>query len=1206
MTSLLDVLNEYIFKGVIGNAAYDILKTAWEGAVQKSWETLYLDAFSTAMDELRQTLVKYADQGTVALDKAALAAALHVDLGIEPEILPFNKLTAERFLIELAQAMELRSALIIGGHQLSRDDYLQLISNLIRLARAKFKEAVLTNEEAFRRALLDEALANAELVGEVQTLLATRFAVAVEKLDVIDSKIDTQVGLIHQIATDIRDLKQHEPETLHSPNHSRRRCAVILTALPVEYKAVRAHLVDVHEETHAHGTIYERGIFIAEDRTWEVGLVEIGAGNSRAAQETERAIQYFNPSVVLFVGVAGGIKDVKLGDVVAATKVYGYESGVTGTAFKPRPVVYNSSYESEQRARAEAKKDAWLRRVRSSTPDPKPNALVGPIAAGEKVVVSTRSKIYKFLRSSYDDTLAVEMEGIGFLEAVYANPNVAAIIVRGISDLIDKKSRSDASGYQEIAARHASAFAFELLARWLLPALPAYSVAISDKPDLHQLPAIRTDFVGRTDEIRWLVEALQPGCAATVCGLGGAGKTELAFVVGDRIRERYPDAQVVVNMGGTSEQPITSAEAMTRVIQAFDPNMPLPDDPTRVERSYRKLLSDKRVLIILDDAFSAEQILSLLPSEPWALIVTSRRRIVLPNQLCVDLDALSPSEACTLLSAHTQRPNELPTQLEYIGELCGRLPLALEVAGSFLAVHIDWTLEEYITRLSDEHTRLAQLKQDNRNVEATLELSYVNLLHENSSWASKWLALSVFQASFDLEAAAAVWKVPSEDPLAVREVLSALLERSLIQFDQNTKTYRLHILIRLFAYNHLDEAERISAHISAGEYYKTRTTDRLSAALHYQEASDFPRAADLLTPDVDDLISRGQTRPLMHLLQRLIPTQLDPAQRGAVHIAIGKVCISSGSWSDALGSLRDSLEALPENASLLRASALGNLGVVHCAQGQVREGIEYYRRALAISEELNDQERILGMRHNIAIELELSGDWKNAAREYQETLRLAEQLGHIEYQARLELSLGILTTKQGDFESAQRYLGECIATAREKELEEYLVYALPSWAELLIRQKKWESAEAALKEAHALAVQKNYRPQLPEICRGIAQVSLIRHALVESRGYAEEAVNLAREMESDLDEGIGLHILGRVRLASGEDDAAVTAFKQSIALLNGHDPYALARTKTEWGIHLVLVGETEPGVALLRDARSAYEELGAQHDLTIVNEILRN
>lgn len=235
---------------------------------------------------------------------------------------------------------------------------------------------------------------------------------------------------------------------------------LILTALPVEREAVLRHLVNTTEERHSTGTQYEMGSFLS----WQVCVTQIAPGNSSAALETERAIAYFDPDIALFVGIAGGIKDVKLGDVVAATKVYGYEGGADRDHFQPRPDVGLSSYPLVQEAQIVAREEKWFARISGGAPGVKPQAFAGPIAAGAKVIKSSRGAVAALLRENYGDALAVEMEGEGFMRAAYAN-KVDAMVVRGVSDLLDGKAEADSSGSQRVASDHVAAFAFELLAR---------------------------------------------------------------------------------------------------------------------------------------------------------------------------------------------------------------------------------------------------------------------------------------------------------------------------------------------------------------------------------------------------------------------------------------------------------------------------------------------------------------------------------------------------------------------------------------------------------------------------------------------------------------------------------------------------------------------------------------------------------------------
>jgi nucleoside phosphorylase len=237
--------------------------------------------------------------------------------------------------------------------------------------------------------------------------------------------------------------------------------AVILTALGLEFQAVRAFLTDVEKKTVGSGTVYECGTFKGLSTSWRVIVAETGPGNIPSALHTERALAQHKPDALIFIGIAGGMKDVVIGDVVAATKVYGYESGKQSDEFLARPNVWNSSHSIRECAKAVARNSDW--KAKLGTSDSSPTAFVGPIASGEKVLSSKDSDLFSFLKRNCSDALAVEMEAYGCLEAASAHPEVEVLIVRGISDLIEHKLEADQSGSQQIAATHASAFAFAVL-----------------------------------------------------------------------------------------------------------------------------------------------------------------------------------------------------------------------------------------------------------------------------------------------------------------------------------------------------------------------------------------------------------------------------------------------------------------------------------------------------------------------------------------------------------------------------------------------------------------------------------------------------------------------------------------------------------------------------------------------------------------------
>ncbi len=233
----------------------------------------------------------------------------------------------------------------------------------------------------------------------------------------------------------------------------------MLTALPVEYDAVRRHLHDRDRSPHPLGIEFEVGNL--PDTDGRVAIAELGQGNLDAALAVAHAVEMFHPSAILFVGIAGALHDdLQIGDVLTATRVYAYQSGmVSDRGFLTRPRSHDADRELEQRARVVA-------RTYRDHPGA-PAVHFRPVAAGDVVLNSRTQPLSDQLENDYNDAGAIEMESAGMVRACHVC-RVPALVIRGISDRADgAKEIIDAKGSQPLAARNAADFAVAVIADYL-------------------------------------------------------------------------------------------------------------------------------------------------------------------------------------------------------------------------------------------------------------------------------------------------------------------------------------------------------------------------------------------------------------------------------------------------------------------------------------------------------------------------------------------------------------------------------------------------------------------------------------------------------------------------------------------------------------------------------------------------------------------
>jgi len=366
-----------------------------------------------------------------------------------------------------------------------------------------------------------------------------------------------------------------------------------------------------------------------------------------------------------------------------------------------------------------------------------------------------------------------------------------------------------------------------------------------------QLPSDLAHFIGRDPQVRSLGELLVRSPAvvvAVIAGMGGIGKTCLAVHVGHVVAGRFPDGQLYLDLQAHSAA-LSAQEALRQLMRAIDiTGDAIPTDVAEAAARYRSGLAGRRVLLILDNAANAEQVIPLLPGSPGcAAIITSRHTLnTLPQAHHLRLAALSKREAVQLLaaSAGQQRVDAEPDAAVAVAHHCGGLPLAIHFAGERLAARPGWPIAHLAQQLADEHRRLDMLERDDKGVRASFAVS-VDHLDRQDAAAYAMLALP---HGPDISLPVAARLLGSSEPDAER-VLERLTDMHLLETTAPGQ-YQMHDLLRLYA------RERTTDLVSGTSRTAALNSSARAARRGSAARAETPTSADVGTSGADGVRTR--------------------------------------------------------------------------------------------------------------------------------------------------------------------------------------------------------------------------------------------------------------------------------------------------------------------------------------------------------------
>jgi tetratricopeptide (TPR) repeat protein/transcriptional regulator with XRE-family HTH domain len=649
--------------------------------------------------------------------------------------------------------------------------------------------------------------------------------------------------------------------------------------------------------------------------------------------------------------------------------------------------------------------------------------------------------------------------------------------------------------------------------------VPSRLAPIADLvPAPAQLPGDVADFAGRERELSLLGRS----GVTLIHGQAGVGKTALAVHWARTVIGRFPDGQLFMDLRGHHPTigPMPAAEAMARMLSALGVQWtPTTRDPNDDEgaRLWRSALAGRRLLIVLDDAVSVEQVRPLMPGDvSCAMLITSRHYladlVVRDGVNGVVLDVLPPSNSTALLASviGEDRVGAEPEAAAAVAAACGHLPLALRLAGAMLAGAPEYRVADLERDFSQEDrlTALEGLVRPSA-VEDAFELSY-EALPASAAFLFQRLAL---HPGPDISVAVAEL-LAGRDEAYARSALHALSEAHMIE-PVRPGVYRMHDLLQDYA----SRRARIATPVSEHRYTRARLlawyTDRVLAV-----------AASL---------GRGYERVWVDEAERSTwqPTEedawawLETEHRNIAAVIEYDACHGDGRHAWFLVDLITQVLFRRKDATVLLAA--------------IDSGLKAAVR-------MNDRRAQAAMYHWRGWMRRSSEQALAAAADFARARELFHTVGAQRAEAAALRGMAVCAAETARLDEARRYGEEALAIYRTEDDLDGQARAWQGLAIWSFRSADFAAAEAFLRSSLALHEAAGNCGGAAQTLGSLANICVIRGELKQALTCSAEAATLAREISDTTGEIAALISGARASLQAGGVEEARQYAGDAVAL----------------------------------------------------------